>query len=43
MDNKEKLSALFDGELDSLDVADTLEMLQSDQELQKAVSDFADL
>ena len=41
MDNKEKLSALFDGELDSLDIADTLEMLQSDQELQKAVSDFA--
>lgn len=41
MDNKEKLSALFDGELDSLDVADTLDMLQSDQELQKAVSDFA--
>ena len=41
MDNKEKLSALFDGELDNLDVADTLEMLQSDRELQKAVSDFA--
>ena len=32
MDNKEKLSALFDGELDGLDVADTLDMMQSDQE-----------
>ena len=41
MDNKEKISALFDGELSDVDTAEALNELQANVNLQKIAADYA--
>ena len=39
--NKERLSALFDGQLNDIESSEVLALLESDKELQNELADYA--